>query len=470
MKRKFVIFELIVLIYAFNGIFSILKAQENITVNPIEYTQPIRNPLRGFRGSEISTKNEWSTVGKYYVGWNELENNASDDVDKIINWTNKHWKGVEDNNIKIVPRVWLDYPRRKPAWPNDMTIGDFTSEQFKSRVKDLIRKLGEAWDNDPRVAFVEIGIVGKWGEQHSPHPTKEVQDIIGKAYTEAFLHKKLLRSLPDEFVKFHFGFCWDSFAHYDEIDMYEQPLLDMGDYWKTAIIEGETAYNWGEYKIQAGDNPDDTLLDTVHRYFLESFIKELHCTSLGWVSQYNASNPEIKKAAEEVQKTFGYRFVINEFTYPKSIITGKSFELSFSVTNIGVAPFYYDWPVELSLLDNKGKIVWKEIFKDVDIRKWYPGDKYNKITKQYDDKPEVNIINNSFTLNTELPKGIYTIAISILDPAGNIPSLRFAIENYFIGGRHPMGYLGVDTIPSQLKIPFEKFDNMNNDKTLHYKL
>jgi hypothetical protein len=41
-----------------------------------------------------------------------------------------------------------------------------TAINFRDRVVSLIKKLGEVWDDDPRVAFIEMGIWGLWGEHH----------------------------------------------------------------------------------------------------------------------------------------------------------------------------------------------------------------------------------------------------------------------------------------------------------------
>ena len=56
-----------------------------------------------------------------------------------------------------------------------MTPGDYSSDQFKRRALRLIQRLGTVWDNDPRVAYIELGLIGRWGEQHSPSITPEMQ-------------------------------------------------------------------------------------------------------------------------------------------------------------------------------------------------------------------------------------------------------------------------------------------------------
>ena len=70
-------------------------------------------------------------------------------------------------------------------------------------------------------------------------------------------------------------------------------------------------------------------------------------------------------------------------------------------------------------------------------------------------------------MSKNVPKGIYTIAISVLNPAGNQPSLRFDNENYFNGGRCPMGYVGMEVTPLSFEIDPEKFDDLRADYTLH---
>lgn len=61
----------------------------------------------------------------------------------------------------------------------------------------------------------------------------------------------------------------------------------------------------------------------------------------------------------------------------------------------------------------------------------------------------------------------YILALAILDPAGNLPSVRFATTNYFRGGRHPIGWIGVGRRqPKQRPLP--AFDDPAQDHTLHY--
>ena len=222
---------------------------------------------------------------------------------------------------------------------------------------------------------------------------------------------------------YSFGINWDSWAHIDE-EYQAIGIAKRKDLWKTAPIIGEVAYNWGNYKIQPGDSPTDTLTDLDHGIYLFNIVKSLHCTGLSWISDYDKKNSDARSNAEKLQKAFGYRFVIDEVRYPGVIYSNKNFSVSFVVRNTGSAPFYYNWPVELSLLDAKSKkVVWKNTFRKLDIRQWLPGDWWGN-DFEYKIKPEKNYVRSMFTLPENIPVGEYVLALAILDPAGMLPSAR----------------------------------------------
>ena len=174
---------------------------------------------------------------------------------------------------------------------------------------------------------------------------------------------------------------------------------------------------------------------------------------------------------ELLQKTMGYRFVLSNFSYPTSIKPDEPFKISFDVTNTGSSPFYYDWPVEISLLNSQTKeVVWSKTLKTPKISQWMPGDNWNNSTKVYTQPATPNHVEEELTLDKKLDTGDYIISIAVLDPAGMLPSLRFAVQNYFEGGRHPMGHIGVNTEPIYFEIPVSSFNDMRQDKTLKYKI
>lgn len=93
-----------------------------VTLHPTEYRGALKNPMKGFR----LDSNEFGTLHKSYVHWNELENHATDGVDKIRAFSDREWRDAENKNLKFIPRVYLAWPGRDGGWPEDMETGDFT--------------------------------------------------------------------------------------------------------------------------------------------------------------------------------------------------------------------------------------------------------------------------------------------------------------------------------------------------------
>ena len=462
------------------ALVSVMVATANaqtFVVDPVEYPGALRNPLKGFRPltkDALAEEKRFATITHSYFKWNELENDKSDTVERIRDKCDVRWDGVEEKAIKVIPSIYLDFNEDEKYWPADMQTGDYSSSQFKRRLVGLISKLGEAWNDDPRVAWVETSTIGLWGEQHSPSPTPEMQRIMGDAFTRAFPNKKLLVRHPTEFTDYEVGFTWGSWAHGAQIDHPEHGGgIDLVNRrtgrWKTHPMEGETAYNWGTKDETLGGKPNITLTTPKYHEILLDSIRKLHCSGLGWVAKYSRNNERVVAGADLIQKAFGYRFVITKFAASQRSGPGKKLRVAFRVVNTGSAPFFEKWPVEVSLLNPSNKsVVWKTELKDVDIRDWLCGDNWDDARNVYRSPPKTYTVDRTITLPNNIPRGQYVIALAILDPAGNQPALRFAIMNYFPGGRHPMGLVGVETDVRNHQLSKSMFTDPMSEPRLGY--
>lgn len=267
-----------------------------------------------------------------------------------------------------------------------------------------------------------------------------------------------------EFTDYDFGVYWDSFGHADSLYDAEN-ILNRGDFWKPNVIGGETAYDWGNYKTNPGDDPMDSVSDATYRDYLIYWIRNLHATGLGWIAQYDKSNAQANEGAAEMQKAFGYRFVIEKFGHTRTIGSDNSFNAEIVIKNEGSAPFYYNWDLTLSFFDTETlKPVYSTRF-NAEISKIYPGDDYNILKKEY----EIPAESCTFKLSADVPEKLsgksYIVAVSINDPSCDKPAIRFACENYINGGYHPLGVVGYNVEPQEMNI---EFNDIEEDKTINY--
>jgi len=460
-----------------------------VRLRPREYVGAFANPLKGFRpdipsdgGTGEGLDNPLVTVVRHYIRWNQIENSADDGVDKILEFCNAKWTGIEKRNQKIIPRVYLHWPEKFHA-PADLNPWEYGSRKFLYRLGKFIAKLGAAWNRDPRVAYIETGIVGPCGEQWGPTPHAELRKVLGDSYTAAFSDKLCMIRYPWHWPDYQFGVFWDSWGTHKDtarmLEVLESPAL--AGAWQTRVRGGEISYGFGE---PPGENPDDTMAKAHHVDWIECLTRRGHWNHLGWVSFYDWKRPTAAAHGQRLQKAFGHRFVVDEVEFPSALTPGKTFQVSFTVRNTGSTPFYYNWPVELSLLDEQTRQpIWRESFAGVDIRQWLPGDRWMQYANwsterghyvlddgpaRYEIPAAANLVRGQFTLPKNLRRGTYILALAILDPAGRAPSCRFAMENYFGGGRHPLGRISVGRPNENAELPRERFDDLAADTTIRY--
>jgi hypothetical protein len=437
-----------------------------VTVTLDETPEAFRNPMKGFRPSRYIQDaafpdGEYVSTYKHYIPYSALESSGADGVQKIKDWSDASWSGLRPQNRKVIPRVVIAYPGTGEYWgdlPHDGTPAEWDTAALEARLVAFVGKLGQAWDGDARVAAAEMGLWGKWGEQNiypdqvagSDRIPADFQKALGDAFNAAFKNKKVMVRYPDTFASdANIGFYWDSFALPDDDNAGGGAGMVTRDVWRTQMLSGEVAYDWGD-QSHLGGSPDGTLSSSANTDYVIGYIARLHASSLGWIAQYTPDGGAVSANAARMQKAFGYRFTIKQATFNGTSASGGELDVSLTVANVGNAPFYYDWPVEVSLLNADRSVAWRGTFGGTDIRQWLPGSS--------------STIRGSF--HPTVTAGSYTLAVAILDPAGNGPSLRFANTNYYRGGRTPLGRVGIGTSPPVQDLG--PFDGLKSDASLSY--
>jgi hypothetical protein len=377
----------------------------------------------------------------------------------------------------VIPRVYLDWDSGSgnEYWPADLTSGDWSSQQFKDRVVRLVGRLGEVWDNDPRVAWVQTGIIGYWGEQENPVGISQDgwAQRLGDVFTNAFHNKKLVVRNMDDWPGYQMGVYWDSFGHPSQSGVWNtiKSFNNQGRY-LSQVVEGEVAYNWGESTFDPlyGGDPDITLGNAQYTDNLIDVIRELHCSALGWIASYNPNDATVRTNAARMQREFGYRFHIAEFSCSARTEPGANLDVRFKLKNNGSAPFYENWPVAVVLINEATrKIVWKATLPNVDIRTWRPGTNYNKSTRTYQTPAQENQVAASVPVPASMASGQYLVGLSILEPMSRTPGIFFAVSNFFKESQsQPLCRIGIGANASSNTLTGVVFNDLVNDDKRYY--
>lgn len=102
-------------------------------------------------------------------------------------------------HIKSQPGTW----KAKGEFDRDVYVPDWNSEEFLVQWEELMAHLGEKYNDDPRLGWVDVGGYGNWGEWHL-FPYEEQYKANGKNDISLASAKRMIeavqKSFPDKFV------------------------------------------------------------------------------------------------------------------------------------------------------------------------------------------------------------------------------------------------------------------------------
>ncbi len=406
------------------GVLADAEPQE-VILRPKAAPGPLDNPLKGYCVYTDAGKihRPYSMVF-LYVPWKKLE--PQEGRYAFAEWEKEAWSHPAAAGKHVVLRVYADYPKKPPAMPEWLLKKGVTQKAYEdyggglspdydhpamgAALERLVMAMGKRYDKHPRVAFVQLGLLGFWGEWHT-YPRNELfasektRRRVLEAYRKAFPNKQLMArygdGLPGQYPKM--GFHDDMFPE-DTDNGKSWSFLERLrrakriDSWKTTIIGGEMtpphAIKW------LGAKWDFTM----------DMAKRSH---FSWVGPYGPAlqgkpSEQFIKRSDELVRTLGYQFRLTEIRLPVAARAGESRPVAIRGVNEGVAPFYYPWPVKLAWLDARGEVVAWSALKD-DLRKWLPGPFAIEANPRSPAKP-----------------GAYRLVLGIEDPWTGKPAIRFA--------------------------------------------
>lgn len=344
----------------------------------IDVTKTDDNPLRGFFSyvDSIGDDTVKSSIEYNYVPWATVMTGTN-----TFDWAplESMLDDVKSRNRQTVFRVYVDYPDGDPAFSmpsflssvpytaySDPDIGsgkspDYTNENFVSAMETFISALGEKYDGDNRIAMINLGFLGHWGEWHTyPQenlmaPTSVQQRIIN-AYNSSFTITML--TVSADFLQYDnidfitattVGFHDDDFgASTCGNDGFRARLSNEG--WLTNVglkpVGGEVQPSI-QQTVFSSDSNSNTFI---------SCLKSVNASMLLYYDLFNGLNAGHITRALQAHRTMGYQFVLEKIDIltPTSCSNtvpfgAKCVNVAIQMRNAGIARFYY--PLSLVVVD-----------------------------------------------------------------------------------------------------------------------
>ncbi len=341
----------------------------------LEYAPQLKPaPLKGLESSHQSTIS-WNVIplstvmkGPNEFDWSYLENklNYSSAAGKmmilrpVMDYFSPHHR--LPLYLTNIPGATYTVPREYAFlnYPQGATVPVYTNEFVRAAITNFIRAFGEKYDGDPRIGFVEAGLIGTWGEWYSlnlikyPHTTVplEMKEEILQTYQDSFKRTKVLMRWPDKDLAGRpFGYHDDWFAHWTSPDSLFRMQTKAGtnalSRWQTHPIGARLHPDFDtDYKSNSLD------LSLVTEEKLLALIRRDH---ISWV-RYPRPNPRyipsvVLANLEKLAPKMGYELYVSTADWTLNKL-GKNLQLSATITNTAVAPFYYTWQMEVGLWHN----------------------------------------------------------------------------------------------------------------------
>ena len=306
-----------------------------------------------------------------------------------------HLQNASGRGHHLILRVYLDYPSRESGLPlhlrNSVSCSpyqdygggcspNYQDPNLQATILDFIQALGTRYDGDQRIAFIQIGLLGFWGEWHTyPHNTwfadDRFQQSVITAFDQAFEVTPIQLRIPaQDSPQRIIGFHDDSFTRstIGDIGWYFWPKLLVAQAdrrWEVAPMGGEV---YPEY--QGSLLTDAYPLDIDH----QDPLTAIQVTHMSYLLNYQAFNMngvgylgEQRLRAEQMSNAMGYEFTVESTTVEAANLEMDHVDLTVSVAikNSGVAPFYY--PLTLTLTSHETETVWTN---DLELNSMLPND------------------------------------------------------------------------------------------------
>ncbi|WP_223230899.1 DUF4832 domain-containing protein [Microbacterium jejuense] len=349
--------------------------------------EPDSNPLKGF----IPFAGDYPDF-PHSMEWSYFPLDAVMTGPGTFDWTavDTTLDAVAARGHQTTLRFYLDYPQRESGIPQFLLDGgletyaytefgnttsvipDYDDPALLAALDQFVAALGDRYDGDPRLGFVQAGLIGFWGEWHTwPYngdglpdrmPTAENQARVLEDFLDAFDETDIeVRYASSANAGLDVGYHDDSFALTTKPSPYGWYFMDQllaagaQDKWQTNSIGGELRPELQSCIFSAdgcpviqegGDNDFDGSVAVTHASWLINHY--------AFATGYTGADRDRALAGA---RSLGYSLRVTEARISAQQPHSDLLDVGLAVENVGVAPFYYDWPIAVALADQRGRIV-----------------------------------------------------------------------------------------------------------------
>jgi hypothetical protein len=331
---------------------------------------------------------------------------------------------------------------------------------FLEKLDNFLRALGEKYNGDPKIAYIDVGTLGIFGEGHMMEMSTysmPLECILAqfemyenyfpdtlKVANDPIMHNS--EWIPIILEKGGFGYRTDvvpgdrANARFFTSDLLERiikfwkkgPIIFEPDHYNNASLNGDWGDGWDALE----------LVDIAHASFFG-----LH----GMSERIYRENPEVFDA---ISKRLGYRLIPGEVSLPQEVEAHGNFDMAVDWKNVGAAPCYKGAYPTLTLKNKNGDIVLVLTDRDFNVKDLPVGEP--------GEVPASVVERATFRAGALLPGGEYDAFLSVGELDGT-PTIAMPIDGddgarrYHVGSIKVQGMYDVtasQSAPSKLTMDF----------------
>lgn len=364
----------------------------------------------------------------------------------FINSINQDFAVARQTGFKLIPRFTYTLAQNAGNCPEGFICppyGDATKAVILKHILELKQVLK---DNADVTATVQMGFIGIWGEQYytdyfgDASQNTPVQKLLDNNWQDRIeVLKAVLDAVPkDRMIQVRYPQIKQRYVYGINADVNSAAMIELEAFSETDKARigfhndcfMASSNDYGTYEDYGNSTTPRRDANTVLREFkkkdskyvvvggetcsdafspqndcepagrIQTEMREMHYSFLN-CAYNNAVNNDWQTGGcmDNIRKSLGYRFVLKEAAFPKSVETAKAFSISISIENKGYASPYNKRPVTL-VLRSQADGAEHKIVMDLDARKLFSG---------------TNNILENITLPAEVKKGNYQLFLFMPD-------------------------------------------------------